>query len=89
MFNHDDAWSDTQIWNYARNNDLVIVTKDTDFSGWIMLSQPSPRVIHLRIGNMKLQVLHQFLQRVWPRIIELVNSHKLVIMHEHHIDYMK
>lgn len=89
VFDHDDAWSDTQVWDYARNNDLVIVTKDTDFSDWIMLTQPPPRVIHLRIGNMKLQVLHQFLQRVWPHITELANTHKLVIVREHQIECME
>ncbi len=86
VFDHDDTWSDTRIWDYARSNDLVIVTKDADFSDWIMLTQPPPRVIHLRIGNMKLQDLHQFLQRVWSRITELANTHKLVIVWEHQIE---
>jgi len=54
-----------------------------------MLGQPPPRVIHLHIGNMKLQVLHQFLQRVWPRITELANTHKLIIVREHQIDCME
>lgn len=27
-----ETWSDTEIWNYARDHDLVIISKDTDFS---------------------------------------------------------
>jgi predicted nuclease of predicted toxin-antitoxin system len=26
----DDEWSDTRIWEYAKQNDLTIVTKDAD-----------------------------------------------------------
>lgn len=53
VFDLDDAWPDSEIWQYARTHDLVIVTKDTDFSDWIMLANPPPRVVHLRIGNMR------------------------------------
>lgn len=28
----DDTWSDERIWEYARQNDFIIVTKDADFS---------------------------------------------------------
>ena len=42
---HDDRWSDSQVWDYARLNDLVIVTKDADFSNRVMLSAPPPRVV--------------------------------------------
>ncbi len=27
-----ERWRDTEIWRYARERDLVIVTKDADFS---------------------------------------------------------
>jgi predicted nuclease of predicted toxin-antitoxin system len=27
----DDTWTDKQIWKYARENNLIIITKDTDF----------------------------------------------------------
>ncbi|GEM_PF-2691102 len=27
----NDEWSDEQIWNYAKDNNLTIITKDSDF----------------------------------------------------------
>ncbi len=50
-----ETWSDSQIWAYARDRDLVIVSKDTDFSDRLMVSVPPPRVIHIRIGNMRMR----------------------------------
>lgn len=51
---------DAAIWQYAKEHDLIIVSKDADFSDWIMLSDPPPKVIHLRIGNMRLRDLFVF-----------------------------
>ena len=36
--------SDTQVWDYARREELVIVTKDADFSGRIILHTPLTKV---------------------------------------------
>ena len=47
-----------------------------------MLSDPPPKVIHLRIGNIRLRDLFIFLQRVWPQLAKLSATHKLVIVHE-------
>lgn len=49
-----DEWTDTQIWEFARQNDHAIVTKDADFSHRIIVSIAPPKVIHLRVGNMRL-----------------------------------
>lgn len=27
----DDTWTDKQIWEYAREENLIIIKKDTDF----------------------------------------------------------
>jgi len=45
--------TDSRIWSYPQQNDLAIVTKDADFSQRIVLGVPPPRVIHLRVGNMR------------------------------------
>ena len=36
----DDKWTDTQIWNYARENDLTIISKDSDFSNRVIFHLP-------------------------------------------------
>ncbi len=84
--NHDDAWPDAVVWEYARIHNLTIVTKDADFTDRIMSSTPPPRVIHLRIGNLRLAELRAFLLRVWPQLDELSTRHKLLIVHAEHIE---
>jgi predicted nuclease of predicted toxin-antitoxin system len=70
--------SDTQIWEYARKHDLVIVSKDADFSERIMASSPPPRVVHLRFGNLGRKEYHALLARRWPQIESLLKTNKLV-----------
>jgi|SRR3989344_2738312 len=43
--------SDHEIWNYALNNNFVIVTQDSDFSERSILLGYPPKVIWLRTGN--------------------------------------
>lgn len=74
----DDSMPDHEVWNYAKTNNLIIITKDTDFSSRIMLSVPPPKVIHLRIGNMRMHEIHKFLNRVWKEVEILIETHKLV-----------
>ena len=45
--------TDTEIWQYAKDNDLVIVTKDTDFYDRIILQGAPPKVIWIRLGNLR------------------------------------
>jgi len=70
--------TDTEIWEYAKQNNLVIVTKDADFSDRIIVSSPPPRVIHIKFGNMKKRDFHAFLKKIWPRLESLIKIHKLV-----------
>lgn len=42
---------DADVWEYARENDLVIVSKDEDFHQLSFLHGPPPKVVWLRLGN--------------------------------------
>ena len=46
-----DHASDDEVWAYARTNDFVIATKDTDFHQRCFLYGPPPKVVWLRLGN--------------------------------------
>jgi predicted nuclease of predicted toxin-antitoxin system len=43
--------SDLEVWQYARENGLVIVSKDSDFSQRSLVVGHPPKVIWLRLGN--------------------------------------
>jgi predicted nuclease of predicted toxin-antitoxin system len=48
-----DRDDDIAIWEYAKENGYVIVTKDKDFLQRSVLMGHPPKVIHLRLGNCK------------------------------------
>jgi predicted nuclease of predicted toxin-antitoxin system len=70
--------TDSELWAHAEQNDLVIVTKDADFSRRVILVAPPPRVVHLRVGNMRRRDFAAWLERIWPQIEFIVRTHKLV-----------
>lgn len=76
--NINDEWTDDQIWIYSKENNLTIITKDIDFSNKVMLSNPPPKVIHIRFGNMKMKDFHANICKVWDNVLEMNANHKLV-----------
>ncbi len=74
----DDTWADKRVWEYSKENNLTIISKDADFSARMMMNEPPPKVIHMRIGNMRLSELHDFVNKNWSSIIEMSIEHKLV-----------
>ncbi len=82
----DETWTDTEIWNYARNRDMVIVSKDTDFSDRAMVSGPPPRVVHIRFGNMRMRDFHTLLSRLWPTIVSLSAANRLIRVYQDQIE---
>ncbi len=70
--------TDTEVWDFARQRELVIVSKDADFSERIILSTPPPWVVHLRFGNLRRVEFHARLARAWPQVEALLKTHKLV-----------
>jgi predicted nuclease of predicted toxin-antitoxin system len=78
--------SDSEIWEFARRNELVIVSKDADFSDRIIAASPPPWVVHLRFGNMRRDDFHALLARIWPQVERLLKSHKLVNVYEDRVE---
>lgn len=76
--NINDEWSDSEIWDYAKANNLVIVSKDADFSHQIMFATPPPKIIHIKIGNMKLREFEDFINKVWSDVESFVPRYKLI-----------
>lgn len=77
---------DNDLWDFAKKNNLVIITKDADFSNKIMLSNPPPSVIHVRLGNLKIKELFLFMSKNWQDITTISNSYKLVNIFEDRIE---
>jgi len=56
--------TDTEIWKYAKQNNLVIVTNDEDFVDFVNVNRFPPKVILLRTGNQsRLFIANLLIQR--------------------------
>ena len=78
--------SDTFVWRYARDQKLIILTKDADFSHRILADDPPPWIVHVRLGNLRLRPFIQHLTTVWPRVEELLPKHKMVTVFSDRIE---
>ncbi|HEX3010342.1 MAG TPA: DUF5615 family PIN-like protein [Bacteroidales bacterium] len=75
----DPTWTDHRIWNYALENDLVILTKDTDFYNRFISSNKSPKVVYFQLGNQTLRELHQYFRDNWDNIQDALKNAKFII----------
>ena len=79
--------SDNDIWELALKDGLTILTQDTDFLERIKFSNSAPKLIHIKIGNMRLQDFHSFMQTHWHEIVKLSDENKLVIVYLDRIEF--
>jgi predicted nuclease of predicted toxin-antitoxin system len=82
----DDSMSDEALWAYAREGDWTIVTKDADFSSRAMLEPPPPRVIHVRLGNLRMREFHRRIAAVWLDACALSEEYRLVSIFDDHLE---
>ncbi len=55
--------TDRQIWDYARERNCNIITRDTDFFDRLLLDGPPPKVIWVRLGNDLQKIAHDLILR--------------------------
>jgi predicted nuclease of predicted toxin-antitoxin system len=78
--------TDEDIWRFAKERRLTVITKDTDFSNRVLFHDPPPRVIHFKTGNMKLKQFHAFILKNWPEIASISAYHKLTNVYSDRIE---
>lgn len=78
--------SDTEIWDYALKNELVILTKDTDFYNRFLVSSTAPKIIYFQLGNFSLKQLHQYFHDNWGKIQSEIENSKLIIAKDSYIE---
>jgi predicted nuclease of predicted toxin-antitoxin system len=54
---------DIDIWNYAKTNGFLVVSKDMDFQQRSLLFGHPPKVLRLRVGNCTVQTIEDLLRR--------------------------
>ncbi len=65
---------DVVIWEYAKANDFVIISKDSDFHQRSLLYGHPPKFIYLRVGNSPTSKIVQILRGNFDTISQFVNS---------------
>ncbi|UYM18531.1 DUF5615 family PIN-like protein [Endozoicomonas euniceicola] len=56
-----DNSPDIEIWRYAREYKLTIVTKDKDFLHFARQHGFPPKLVHIQTGNVRLAVIEEIL----------------------------
>jgi predicted nuclease of predicted toxin-antitoxin system len=55
--------NDSEVWNYAKWNGFVLVSKDSDFQQRSLLYGSPPKFIWLRVGNCPFRTVEELLRR--------------------------
>ena len=78
--------SDSEIWQYAKENNCIIITKDTDFYQRVVLYGAPPKIIWIRLGNMRRKQLEQKIYNMWNNIVKKIEKYDLLEIHDDKIE---
>jgi len=80
------GWSDTDAWAYASAHGLTIVSKDADFTNRALLEAAGPKVIHFRLGNLRMRDFHVAVANRWAEICATCDASRLVAVYRDRIE---
>jgi len=66
--------TDREIWEYARSNDYIIVTQDSDFNDLNSLYGFPPKILWIRTGNLKTESIVDILINYNEEIVKFIND---------------
>ncbi|HEY9601565.1 MAG TPA: DUF5615 family PIN-like protein [Allocoleopsis sp.] len=75
--------TDTEIWNFAKQNDFCIVTQDADFAERSRLYGSPPKVVWLRCGNVPTNQVESLIRSGQEAIQELLANSTLHCLELH------
>jgi predicted nuclease of predicted toxin-antitoxin system len=85
----DPYWDDEAIWQYAKTNNLTIISKDKDFLIQQLLKGTPPKVVHIKFGNMKLNDFISVIETCWDEVELLLGNHTLINLYSDKIEAIK
>ena len=74
--------TELELWCIARTNNLTILMRDANFFDRIMLEGPPPKVIWVRLGNLRRADLKKVLSERWPDIEKFLGEADLIVIHQ-------
>jgi len=65
---------DIDIWEYAKTNDYIIVTQDSDFNDFVIAKGFPPKILWLKTGNMSTKDFADLLINMKIDIVEFIGN---------------
>ena len=72
--------TDRQIWEYAREHDYLIVSKDEDFHQMALVDGPPPKLIWVRLGNCTTGDVERAIHRGRETILGFVDDQRASVL---------
>ena len=69
-----DRADDAAVWNWARTNGFIIVSKDSDFHERSVFSGTPPKVVWLRRGNCTTHAVEQLMREHAEEVAKLLTD---------------
>jgi len=69
-----ENYSDVELWKYAKENDFTLITFDADFYELSSLKEFPPKIIWLRFGNTKSDLIANKINVKHSLIKEFINA---------------
>lgn len=80
------SMSDLDIWDMALENNMVILTKDTDFYNKCILVATAPKIVHFRFGNYSIKQLYGYFHTNWESIVQQLHQAKMIVAFDTHLE---
>lgn len=80
MLKNLDESTDLEVWRYARQNALAIVTKDSDFNDLAICRGVPPKIIWIKLGNCKVDDIAYLIRNNRASIIEFLDDKDSAIL---------